>query len=108
MRVILNQPLQIAGFRNPLPQGAIVTVVDEAEANQLKVRGYFSETTKAATHDHLSIKAEKEAAEKAAAEQAEHNAAVAEADAEAESEIPDATTSPKASGAKGGGKNNRG
>lgn len=105
MRVILNQPLQIAGFRKPLPQGAIVTVVDEVEANQLKARGYFSATTKEATHDHLSIKAEKEAADKAAAEQATQEAAVAEADAEAEG--AEATTVPK-SGAAKSGKANRG
>jgi len=107
MRVILNQPLQIAGFRKPLPQGAIVTVVDEVEANQLKARGYFTETNKAATHDNFSIKAEKEAADKAAEAQAEQDEAVAEADAEADK--PDATTSPQKSGAAKGGKaNNRG
>lgn len=84
MRILLNTSLLIAGFRKPLPENAVVTAVDELEAEQLIIRGYVSKTTKDATHDHLSIKAEKEEAEKAAAEVEKNKADVADVDAEAE------------------------
>lgn len=71
MRIVLNTSLLVAGFKNPLPQGAIVTAVDELEAQQLVQIGYVSETDKKATHDHLSIKAEAAAAAKAAEEAGE-------------------------------------
>jgi hypothetical protein len=58
MRIVLNTSILIAGFKKPLPQGAIVTAVDELEAAQLVQIGYVSETDKKATHDNLSIKAE--------------------------------------------------
>lgn len=84
MRVTINTSLLIAGFRKPLPEGAIVTVVDEVEAEQLIVRGYLSKTTKDATHDDLSAKAEDEAAAKAAAEAKKATEAVAAVDADAD------------------------
>jgi hypothetical protein len=82
MRAILNQTVQIAGFAKPVPTGAVVTVVDETEANQLFARGYMTKTTKEATHDHLSISAEAEAAAEAAAQVEVQKKAIREADAD--------------------------
>ncbi|QYW02480.1 hypothetical protein CPT_Silvanus_006 [Stenotrophomonas phage Silvanus] len=58
MRIVLNTSLLVDGFKNPLPEGAIVTAINEEEARQLVLMGYVSETDKKATHDHLSRKAE--------------------------------------------------
>lgn len=112
MRILLNTSLLIAGFRKPLPEGAVVTAVDELEAEQLIIRGYVSKTTKEATHDDQSIKAETEAAEKAAADANKRKQDVAEVDADAEAtrqaEATAAAGKPVVTTAAAGGKPKRG
>lgn len=83
MKVKLNKPLLIAGFRKALPKGAVVTVVHEGEAKQLIARGYLTETNDKPTHDDQSAAAEDEAAEKQRAEARETKEVITQADADA-------------------------
>lgn len=71
MKMVLNTSLLVDGFKDPLPQGAVVTVINEEEARGLFPQGYASETDKKPTHDHLSNKAKAAAAAKASEETGE-------------------------------------
>lgn len=50
MKIKLNTPMILSGYRNPISSGAVVEVVNEQEAAQLINMGYAVETDAAVTY----------------------------------------------------------
>ena len=50
MKIKLNTPMILSGYRNPISSGTVVEVVNEQEAAQLINMGYAVETDAAVTY----------------------------------------------------------
>lgn len=54
MKIKLNTTLLIAGYRDPLPVGAVVEAHDVAEAGQLAALGYVTEVADGTKVSHAA------------------------------------------------------
>lgn len=54
MKIKLNTPMILSGYRNPISSGTVVEVVNEQEAAQLINMGYAVETDAAVTYSEAA------------------------------------------------------
>ena len=57
MKIKLNTPMILSGYRNPISSGTVVEVVNEQEAAQLINMGYAVETDAAVTYTEVVVEA---------------------------------------------------